>query len=63
MGGELAVDSEEEKGSKFFFTLDFEESPSSQADPAGNFSEFNCGILSKDAKPKTHTQFLYNYMK
>ena len=63
MGGELAVDSEEGKGSKFFFTLDFEESPSSQADPAGNFSEFNCGILSKDAKPKTHTQFLYNYMK
>lgn len=63
MGGELAVDSEEGKGSKFFFTLEFEESPSSETDPAGNFSEFNCGILSKDAKPKTHTQFLYNYMK
>lgn len=63
MGGELSVDSEEGKGSKFYFTLEFDESPSNEIDYSGSFTEFNCVLLSKDEKPKIHTQFLYNYLK
>lgn len=63
MGGELKVESEEGKGSKFYFTLEFDESPSSEKDYKNYFSEFNCALLSKDEKPKIHSQFLYNYLK
>jgi signal transduction histidine kinase/CheY-like chemotaxis protein len=63
MGGELKVDSEEGRGSKFYFTLEFDESPSSETDYKNYFSEFNAALLSKDEKPKIHSQFLYNYMR
>lgn len=63
MGGELSLESEEGKGSKFYFTLNFDESPSNEADYSDQFGEFNCAILSKEDKPKTYSQFLYNYMK
>jgi signal transduction histidine kinase/CheY-like chemotaxis protein len=63
MGGNLALESEEGKGSKFFFSLELEESPSNEIDYVNQFKEFNCAILSKKDLPKNHLQFLYNYMK
>jgi len=63
MGGNLALESEEGKGSKFFFSLELDESPSNEVDSMNQFKEFNCAILSKKDLPKNHLQFLYNYMK
>ncbi len=61
MGGVLALESEIGKGSKFYFTLEFDESTSSSEDYMGSFSEFNCAVLSSVQTPKPHSQFIYNY--
>ncbi len=61
MGGNLALESEPGKGSKFFFTLEFDESSSSSEDYMGSFSEYNCAVLSSADTPKPHSQFIYNY--
>ncbi len=61
MGGTLALESEIGKGSKFYFTLEFDESTSSSEDYMGSFSEFNCAVLSSVQTPKPHSQFIYNY--
>jgi len=61
MGKTLALESEIGKGSKFYFTLEFEESSSSSEDYMGSFSEYNCAVLSSVQTPKPHSQFIYNY--
>ncbi len=61
MGGTLALESEIGKGSKFYFTLEFDESSSSSEDYMGSFSEYNCAVLSSSDTPKPHSQFIYNY--
>ncbi|MFK5881525.1 MAG: response regulator [Sulfurospirillum sp.] len=61
MGGTLALESEIGKGSKFYFTLEFNESTSSSEDYMGSFSEFSCAVLSSAQTPKPHSQFIYNY--
>ena len=61
MGGTLQLESEPGKGSKFFFTLEFDESSSSSDDYMGSFSQYNCAVLSSADKPKPHSQFIYNY--
>jgi len=63
MGGELRVDSEEGKGSKFYFILDFDESPSGDIDYKNQFTEFNCALLTSGKNPKAHAEFMYDYFK
>ena len=61
MGGELALESEIGKGTKFYFTLEFDESSSNEEKYEKVFTEYNCAILSSEESPKPHSQFVYNY--
>ncbi|MDD3323721.1 MAG: ATP-binding protein [Sulfurospirillaceae bacterium] len=61
MGGNLSVESEEGKGSRFFFTIDIIESPASGTDMQNRFSDFSCAIFAPSNSTKAHTQFLYDY--
>ncbi|NOX15472.1 MAG: response regulator [Epsilonproteobacteria bacterium] len=61
MGGSLALESEIGKGTKFYFTLEFEESKSNEETYKEAFGDYNCAILSSEDSPKPHSQFIYNY--
>lgn len=61
MGGRLEVESEEGKGSRFFFVLDLVESTASGTDYKDHFSDFNCAIYSPLNSSKAHTEFMYDY--
>ena len=61
MGGRLEVESEEGKGSRFFFVLDLMESTASGTDYKDHFSDFNCAIYSPLNSAKAHTEFMYDY--
>jgi len=63
MGGELKVDSTEGEGSKFYFMIEFDESPSGDVDFQNKFSEFNCALLTSDKNTKAHSEFMYDYFK
>ena len=62
MGGELKVDSQENQGSHFHFTLELEETPSDETDYKNSFPEFKCAFLSPEENKKAHNQFVYNYL-
>jgi CheY-like chemotaxis protein len=61
MGSRLEVESEEGKGSRFFFVLDLVESTASGTDYKDHFSDFNCAIYSPLNSAKAHTEFMYDY--
>ena len=63
MGGKLEVESKEGKGTKFFFTLEFDESPSGEASFKDTYIEYKCALLSSESDRKNHTQYLYDYLK
>ena len=63
MGGELKVDSEEGKGSKFYFILEFDESPSGDVELQNQFSEYSCAILTNEENAKIQAEFMYDYFK
>ncbi len=63
MGGELKVESEVNKGSKFYFTLNFEELPTEELNFKNKFTEFKCAILLNEKLPKIHFKFIQNYLK
>jgi len=63
MGGELKVDSVEGEGSKFYFVLEFDESPSGDVEYENKFSEFNVALLTSNQNTKTHAEFMYDYLK
>ena len=63
MGGKLEVESEEGKGSKFFFTLEFTKVPSKERDYKNAFGYYNCAMLSPAKEQKEHIQYIYNYLK
>ena len=63
MGGELKVDSIEGKGSKFYFILEFDESPSGDVEFQNKFSEFSCALLTSKRNVKAHAEFMFDYFK
>ncbi len=63
MGGKLEVESKEGEGTIFFFTLEFDESPSSEANFNDKFTEYRCALLASETDKKNHTQYIYDYLK
>jgi len=63
MGGKLEVESKVGEGTKFFFTLEFDESPSSELNFQDKFSEYKCALLANEKDRKNHTQYIYDYLK
>jgi len=61
MGGELKVDSQEGKGSKFYFLLEFDESISGDIEYKNKFFDYNCAILTTQKHSKAHLEFMYDY--
>jgi len=62
LGGKLEVQSKEGKGSKFFFTLSFEESSACDVVYKGKFSEYYCALLSQKDSKNPQTKFIYSYL-
>ena len=63
MGGKLEVESKTGEGTKFFFTLEFDESPSSETNFHNKFTEYKCALLTNEKYKKNHTQYIYDYLK
>ena len=63
MGGKLEVESEEGKGSKFFFTLEFQKVPSKEKNYQNSFGYFNCAMLTPEKRQKEHIQYIYDYLR
>ncbi len=63
MGGKLEVESKVGEGTKFFFTLEFDESPSSEFNFRDEFTEYKCALLASEKDRKYHTQYVYDYLK
>ena len=63
LGGVLSVDSDVGKGSKFYFTLEFEESNASDIDYHNKFPKYYSAILSPGDSNNPQTKFIYNYLK
>jgi len=62
MGGQLQVESDEGKGSRFYFSLDLLESTASGTDYKDHFSDFRCAIFAPINNTKAHTEFMYDYL-
>jgi signal transduction histidine kinase/CheY-like chemotaxis protein len=63
MNGKLEVESDEGKGSKFFFTLDFIETPSSEPVLRNKYQDYRFAMLTKPNNVKTHEKFLKSYFQ
>ncbi|MEA2099113.1 MAG: ATP-binding protein [Campylobacterota bacterium] len=63
MGGELNLHSEPEKGTSFFFTLEFENDEMINKSLKGSFSTINALILEDNHKNKKQELYLHEYLK
>ncbi len=63
MGGKLDLESVEGEGTKFFFTLKFNESPSNEESTKNKFSQYKCALLSSEMNRKNHAQYTHDYLK
>ncbi|MDR0407687.1 MAG: response regulator [Campylobacteraceae bacterium] len=63
MNGKLEVESGENKGSKFFFTLDFIETPSSEPALHNRYPYYRFAMLTKPSNVKIHEKFLKSYLQ
>ncbi|MDR0579870.1 MAG: response regulator [Campylobacteraceae bacterium] len=63
MNGKLEVESNEGKGSKFFFVLELIETPSSEPTLYNRYSDYRFAVLTKPNNAKTHEKFLKSYLQ
>ena len=63
MGGKLDLESEVGKGTRFFFTLEFEEMPKMNEDLAGAFASVVIAFLTSVSKTKKQDQYIKEYME
>jgi signal transduction histidine kinase/CheY-like chemotaxis protein len=63
MGGQLQVESAEGKGSKFFFALDFVETPSNEPALLHRYREYRFAILTKANNAKFYEKFAKSYLE
>ena len=63
MGGEIKVDSEEGVGSKFYFTVELEETPSTEVDYKNEFNDFNCAILQPVNNDTDRVEIMKKYLR
>jgi len=62
MGGQLDLHSEPGEGTTFFFTLDFEEVPTTKESLKDTFSGVNALILESSHKTKRQDKYLHEYL-
>jgi len=62
MGGQLDLHSEPGEGTTFFFTLDFEEVPTTKESLKDAFSSINALILESSHKTKRQDKYLHEYL-
>ncbi len=63
MGGKLEVESKTNEGTKFYFSIEFDESPSSEHSFKDKFLQYKCALLANEEDKKNHTQYIYDYLK
>jgi signal transduction histidine kinase/CheY-like chemotaxis protein len=63
MNGKLEVESAEGKGSNFFFTLDFIETPSSEPVLYNRYPDYRFAMFTKPSNIKIHEKFLKSYLQ
>lgn len=63
MGGLLQVESDAGKGSRFFFTLELDETPSSDSEIQNQFLYVTTAVHSSQENKKRHTFFTMDYLK
>lgn len=63
MGGQLQVDSKEGVGSKFFFTVEMIETPSSEIRLQNRYSNYTCAVLVKPQNLKNHEKSIRAYLE
>ncbi len=62
MGGHLQLESELGKGTKFFFTLEFEELPKMNEDLKNHFSHVDVAFFKKEGVVKRQDHYIQEYM-
>ena len=62
MGGQLDLESETGKGTKFFFTIDFEETDKTNDSYKNHFSRINALVLESKHKSKRQETYLREYL-
>ncbi len=62
MGGKLEVESKVGEGTEFYFTLEFEETPSSEYNFKDKFVGYKCALLVDESHKKAHTKYIYDYL-
>ncbi|MDR1975870.1 MAG: nitrate- and nitrite sensing domain-containing protein [Campylobacteraceae bacterium] len=63
MGGQLRVESIEGKGSRFFFALDFVETPSNEPTLLNAYREYRFAMLTKVNNTKIYEKFTRSYLE
>ena len=63
MGGELQIESEEGKGSRFFFQLELEEIPILQESYKDKFSNIKVALYAPKEHPKTQNRYIEEYLR
>ncbi len=63
MGGKIDVESEEGVGSKFYFTIELEETPSTEVDYKNEFNDFNCAILQPVNSDTDRVEIMKKYLR